>query len=228
MQSGELHRLRITFTKGGPTRWIGHLDLSRTWERALNRARIPMAYTQGFNRRPRMQFANALPLGYTSRCEYIDLWLTEQLEPADALQRLRDAMAPGIELLAAQQIIGKQPALPTLTATARYRCQLTHNKFDPAELQQNIDQLLATEKIMWDKAGRKNKGKQYDLRSQILELNFDSEIEPAVIDLHLTTVEGNTGRPAHILAALGLDPLDSHVERTDLILIDNEVTKTTS
>ena len=66
MQTIVVQRLRMQFSKVGPTRFIGHLDLARTLERSSNRARLPMAYTLGFNKRMRLQLAPALPLGFTS------------------------------------------------------------------------------------------------------------------------------------------------------------------
>src|SRR5512138_1667680 len=55
-------RIRIRFGQDGPLRYVGHHDLARTWERILRRARAPLEYSQGFNPRPRMQFAAALPI----------------------------------------------------------------------------------------------------------------------------------------------------------------------
>lgn len=209
-------RLRVTFGKNGPARWTGHLDVNRTWERALNRAKIPMAYTQGFNRRPRMQFASALSLGYTSRCEVVDLWLTEPLEPALALERLTAKMAPGIEIIAAREVPVKQDALPTLAIEAKYTAQLTFVDIDSATLQIRVDELLAKDVVEWEKAGRKNKGKFYDMRPFIFDLQA-VEGDPPRLHFHVQNIEGKTGRPAHIMAAMGIDPLDAKIERTALI-----------
>jgi radical SAM-linked protein len=70
-------RLRITFAKTEAMRFTGHLDLHRTWERCFRRARLPLAYTQGFNPHPRLNLAAALPLGFTSQGEMIDAWLEQ-------------------------------------------------------------------------------------------------------------------------------------------------------
>ena len=220
MKAVERFRLRITFTKTGPARWIGHLDLSRTWERALNRAKIPMVYTQGFNRRPRMQFASALPLGYTSRNEVVDLWVTEPIDPEQAKKQLAASMAPGIAVLSAESVPVKQPSLPTLSVEAQYDCKLTHIEIEAGELQTRIDTLMGKEKLMWGKAGRKNKGKQYDMRPLIYEIALHDET-PLLIKLRLSSLEGATGRPGHVIEALGLDPLDAHIERTLLVLTDD-------
>src|SRR6185436_15833831 len=73
-------RIRIHFGKTGTLRFIGHLDMAKMWERVLRRADLPIEYTQGFNRRPRTQFADALPLGITSAEEIIDVWLVDEIE----------------------------------------------------------------------------------------------------------------------------------------------------
>ena len=86
MQANYVQRLRLEFAKTGPTRFIGHLDLAKALERSLNRAQIPLAYTQGYNPRPRMQLAAALPLGFTSECELADVWLLEAVDPEVAGQ----------------------------------------------------------------------------------------------------------------------------------------------
>lgn len=219
MEAVDYQRIRITFGKMGPARWTGHLDVARTWERALNRAKVPMAYTQGFNRRPRMQFASALPLGYTSQSEVVDLWLRENSEPTEILARLQDKMAPGIEVKTAHEVPRKQPALPVLTVEARYEARLRFIDIDLPTLQERVATLEAAEAIEWEKAGRKNKGKMYDMRPLILGIEI-VESDPLALKLHLKNVEGKTGRPGHVLGALGMDHLDAQIERTDLILSD--------
>ena len=77
-------RLRLRFSKGEQLKYISHLDLARAWERAFRRAGLPVAHSQGFNPRPRLQIAAALPVGVTGRAEYLDVWLTEALVPEDA------------------------------------------------------------------------------------------------------------------------------------------------
>ena len=70
-------RLRITFSKSGTLRYIGHLDLQSVWERTVRRAGLPLAYTQGFHPGPKIQLASALPLVFIGRAEVVDLWINE-------------------------------------------------------------------------------------------------------------------------------------------------------
>jgi len=66
-------RYRIRFAKSAPLRFIGHLDLHRTWERTLRRAGARLAYSEGYNPRPRLNLGLALPLGCTSQGDLLDV-----------------------------------------------------------------------------------------------------------------------------------------------------------
>ena len=81
-------KVRLRFAKRGDLRLISHHDLLRCLERALRRARIPMAVSQGFNPRPKIVFALALALGIEGRREVVELELAEPTEPAEVLRRL--------------------------------------------------------------------------------------------------------------------------------------------
>lgn len=220
MQANYVQRLRIQFGKIGPTRFIGHLDVARTWERALNRAKVPMAYTQGFNRRPRMQFANALPLGLTSDCEYVDLWLTESAEVEQIKQKLIEKMAPGILIHSVEEVPLRQPSLPVLTREATFRAEIVHAPVTVAELKEWVEEFLSADEVTRTKKGRKNMGKEYNLRPLVYELGVvEGGIFPTLIMRLKAQDEGQMGRPDEILDALGIDPLDARIHRLRLSLV---------
>ncbi len=217
MQANYKQRLRLTFSKTGATRYIGHLDLARALERALNRARIPMAYSQGFNRRPRMQLAAALPLGFTSECELADIWLVETLEPAQARRQLMAKMAPGLIVHQIEEIPLSAPNLQTITAASTYMVTLL-DPVDTAVLQQRLNDLLAAETVIRVRA-RGKKRKEYDLRPLILDLSLvDPAAAPVQIAMRLALSQGAAGRPDEALLALELDPLAARIHRTAIIL----------
>jgi hypothetical protein len=94
-----VERLLFRFSKGEPVRFVGHLDLMRVVERAIRRSRFPIAYSQGFNPRPRMAFASALTLGATSDWELCQLDLADDLDENTveaAVVQLREALPPGV------------------------------------------------------------------------------------------------------------------------------------
>lgn len=97
-----MERILFRFSKEEPVRFVGHLDLMRVFERAMRRSRFPIAYSQGFNPRPRMSFASALTLGATSEWELCQLDLAGSTPPAEvhaAVEALRSQLPPGISVL---------------------------------------------------------------------------------------------------------------------------------
>lgn len=210
MQAIYVQRLRLTFSKNGPTRFIGHLDLARTMERALNRAKIPVAYSQGFNRRPKIQFATALPLGYTSEAELADIWLLERLDPAGVLSQLMSRMAPGLIVQHIAEIPLFAPALQTITQESIYQVRL-REAVEPAVLNEAIRRLLACQSLI-----RQRKDKEYDLRPMVLDLQLAEE--SLVLTMRLSLLPAQTGRPDEVLDALGLEPLNATIHRTAIIL----------
>lgn len=212
-EANYVQRLRLTFSKTGPTRYIGHLDLARTLERSLNRAKIPVSYSMGFNRRPRMQMATALPLGYTSQCELADIWLMERMEPEAARQQMMSRMAPGIEVSQVVEIPLSAPALQTLTAESTYTVTLL-DSVNTQELQQKIAALLAATTHMQER-----RGKTYDLRPLILDIHLAAD-DPLQLFMRLYLMESKTGRPDEVLLALGYDPLSARIHRTTIKLVE--------
>ena len=82
---------------------------------------MPLSYTQGYNRRPRMQLAAALPLGFTSEYEIADIWMLESINPKIALAKIKPMMAPGIEVQRVAEVDLKGLPLQTLTSEATYQ-----------------------------------------------------------------------------------------------------------
>ncbi|HHY14975.1 MAG TPA: DUF2344 domain-containing protein, partial [Firmicutes bacterium] len=68
--------IRFRFSVGGEVRFLSHLDLLRTMERALRRSGLPIAYSEGYSPRPKMSFGFALPVGVLSTAEYGDFDFT--------------------------------------------------------------------------------------------------------------------------------------------------------
>lgn len=217
MQANYVQRQRIVFGKMGPARYIGHLDLARTLERALNRAQIPLAYTQGFNRRPRMQMASALPLGYTSECELADIWLVESADPLEVEARLREKMSPGILVREVREVTLKGAALQNLTVEATYLVTLPKLP-EGTEIRARIDDLLSAESII-----RERRGKSYDLRPLVLELTpTDSDGLETRLRMRLSLLPGKTGRPDEVVESLGFDPLDADYHRSEIVLAEDQ------
>ncbi len=87
---------RLLFTKTGRARYISHLDLMRTFQRAFARAKIPIKHTEGFNPHPFVSIALPLSLGYSSQCELLEFGLLEGTSYEEVPERLTAAMPEGI------------------------------------------------------------------------------------------------------------------------------------
>ncbi|TAH34974.1 MAG: DUF2344 domain-containing protein [Planctomycetota bacterium] len=107
--SGAPPRYCVEYEKDGPARLLAHLDLQEALERALRRARLPLAYTQGFHPRPRLQFEDPLPLGWRSECERLWIELERAFPPAETLLRLAATAPPGLRFLRVYPVARAQP-----------------------------------------------------------------------------------------------------------------------
>jgi len=205
-------RVRITFSKLGALRYTGHLDLHRLWERAMRRADLPLSYSQGFHPQPKISLASALPLGFSSRGEMLDVRFNEEIPTDEIASRLKDNLPPDIQITQVEIVDEREPALQTQVLSAAYHVQLTE-PVNGSELKQKAEALMASESLP-----RERRGKFYDLRplieTLIVVLESDEKIS---LQMKLAAREGATGRPEEVLNALGIEPEYTRVERTQLI-----------
>ncbi len=207
-------RLRVTFAKSGPLIYVGNLDLLTIWERAARRAGLALEYSKGFHPQPKIQIASPLPLGFSSRCEILDMRLSEDTEVSKLAERLQAVLPSGILVLDAAGVDPEAPALPTQVEAAQYEITWSAGP-EMLDLEAQVQALLGASSVP-----RERRGKRYDLRPLIEELlvvdNADNST-PKLL-MRLTALEGATGRPDEVLEALGLRRADARIERTALIL----------
>jgi radical SAM-linked protein len=202
-------RARITFTKSGPLRYIGHLDLQTLWERAARRAGLPLAYSQGFHPQPKIHFASALPLGFSSRAEVMDMKLQSDVALDELPSLLQQALPDGIQVLDVRSVEESEPALQVQVDSAEYDVTLLEAADLPA-LQQRIDRVLAAQSLP-----RVRRDKPYDLRPLIHELRLTDDA--GHIFMRLSARESATGRPEEVLDGLGIATRETRIERTRLL-----------
>ncbi len=216
-------RVRITFRKVDALTYVSHLDLMRTWERTIRRARLPLAYTQGFSPHPRIALAAPLPVGVTGRRELIDLWLDETTPPEQVLRALRDAGTPGLEPIAAEEVSDHLPSLQSSLAAARYEVAFAAGEIDEPALRTRVEALLALDALDWEEQ-RGDKVRRYDLRATIIDLALRTEPAGAVtMEMYLSLEEGRSGRPAQVLLALAVEAQPLEISRLALELRDEPV-----
>jgi radical SAM-linked protein len=206
-------RIRITFAKLGALRYTGNLDLHKMWERTARRADLALSYSQGFHPQPKMQLAAALPLGFASTCELIDIRIDNRVELESLPERLQAAVPPGLKILKVEEIEESSPPLQTQVVAAEYVVTF-YEELDEAKLTASLVAISEAESIP-----RERRGKPYDLKTLIEDLRRiepDDEGRPRLF-MRLTAVPSATGRPEELLDALGIEYEGTRVERTKFI-----------
>jgi radical SAM-linked protein len=206
-------RLRLRATKLGKIRFTSHRDVARVWERALRRAELPVASSQGFTPRPRISFGLALPTGAESIAEYIDVDLADELSGDDvaALPATLTPLLPdGFDVLAAAECPPSGESLQEVVTSCTW--ELWAPTLDVRH-HRDACHLLAAASLPLDRE-RKGKRSADDVRPLILDLRVPSETHGRLIADIATTGRGL--RPSELarLAYPHVDPLDVRALRT--------------
>jgi radical SAM family uncharacterized protein/radical SAM-linked protein len=98
-----LYRYRVVFAKIDSGRFLSHLEMATVFQRAMRRAGLPLAYSQGYHPTPRISFGDALPLGLESRAEEMEVVLRQPLTTSEICSRLNAELPPGLEMLEAEE-----------------------------------------------------------------------------------------------------------------------------
>ncbi len=98
-----VHRFRLVFAKTGNGRFLSHLEMVTVFQRAMRRAELPLAYSQGYHPSPRISFGDALPLGLESRAEEMEVILRYPFSSLEICERLNAELPPGLEVLEAEE-----------------------------------------------------------------------------------------------------------------------------
>ncbi len=175
--------IRARFTKEPPARFISHLDVMRVFDRAVRRAGLPIAFSGGFNPRPQMSFTFPLPVGVTSSSEYVDIELTELINPEVFQNKLNDNLPDGFHILEAKELDDDAKSLMSVINTAVYDVVInTGVKYNERTLQMIFDNFLSMDNVIVRK-DKKKKGKRY---------SKDINIRPFIYSLELLSQEANT------------------------------------
>ncbi|MBI4569064.1 MAG: DUF2344 domain-containing protein [Planctomycetes bacterium] len=191
-QSQTKQRIRFRFSKAGDIRFISHLDLLRLFERGLRRAGLPVAFSEGFNPRPRISCPLSLGTGIAGREEVVEFRFTERLDPHEAARRLSEAMPAGIAFHAPEEVRPGDHA----------RVVEVHYEVAPRSAlgveQEELDALMAraTAPVTVTRGGRTA---TIDARAHLVALTAAGD----VIQIVAAVGSAGSARPEHVLRALG-------------------------
>ena len=163
-----MQRLRIRFCRGEELKFISHLDLMRLWQRALHRARIPLAYSAGFRPHPRESLAVPLPIGVTSQAELMGIICTKWASPHFFTATVSQQLPPGIEILQVYQVALTMPSLQSQVRYAEYRVEVETEK-GQGDIESAVTSLLSIKHLPC--LHQRDTGtRNYDLRALIHDL----------------------------------------------------------
>ena len=211
-----MQRLRVRFSRGEAIKFISHLDIIRLWQRALNRAGLPLAYSEGFNPHPRISLAAPLALGVTSEAELMDIYLSRWSSPHAFTDAVTRQLPEGVAIQQVYNIAVTLPSLQSQVRFAEYRAGAATG-LGREEVEAALNKLLDTEELPWEHQ-RDTGPRRYDLRALVDDLwLIDWQPGRAEIGMRLRCDSGGSGRPEQVAAALGFDHPTS-TRRTRLIL----------
>ena len=205
--------LRLRYVKRGVLAYVSHLDVLRTFIKALHRAELPLAYSEGFSPHPKLTFAAPLPVGQESECEYLDVRLSAELEPVRAMEALNATLPAGLRITAA----GYPTAKFTAVDRASYCITLRTAGADVALCERCVSLLSAKPLLVFKRS--KAGDRDVDVSPSILSVN--GEYVNGEIRLFVTLrAEGG--------AFLNTDYLLSHLRREAGILSTDPLSESVS
>lgn len=211
-----MHRLRLKFSRGPQLKFLSHLDLMRLWERVFRRARVELAYSEGFSPHPKMSLAAPLAVGVTSKAELMDVLLSRRTTSGNFVQEVALQLPEGICIIDVQPVALEAPSLQSRLRFAEYEVEVEAEQ-ETGEVEISLKSLLALDTLPWHHA-RDTGERFYDLRPLLDDLWIaGKKDEVYTIGMRLRCDSSGSGRPEQVIKALGFAGTPPSIERTKLI-----------
>ncbi len=217
-QAPPVQRLRIRYAKRGRLRFTSHRDFSRAFERAVFRARVPMAYSSGFNPHPRISYAGAAPTGSASEAEYLEIALAEVVEPGTIHAALAEALPDGLDVLEVVESPGG--SLADRLQASLWRIDVGSSDVEATAA---VTEFLASDSVLVQRMTKKGL-REFDCRAAVVSLVVERpatgsrfrlvlrHVVPAVrpddVLTGLASVSGFEAGEAPLLTRMAQGPLD--------------------
>ena len=165
-QAPPVQRLRVRYAKRGRLRFTSHRDFSRAFERAIVRARVPMAYSSGFNPHPRISYAGASPTGAASEAEYLEIGLAREVDPAEVLTALDEALPTGLDVL--EVVESRGGSLADLLEASVWR--ITVPDLEPDAAEGAVTTFLEAAEVLVERMTKKGL-RTFDCRAAVVSMS---------------------------------------------------------
>jgi radical SAM family uncharacterized protein/radical SAM-linked protein len=204
-------RVRIKYAKRGALVALSHLETMHAMLRALRRAGLPMAWSQGFHPKPRVSLGPALPVGVESECEMIDVELCGPADAAEVARRLGPQLPDGLPLLDVQTLPTGAESIAAATRAVHYLIEFTGERWTEAALAERVDAFTGAERVLVTRetpaGGRPGRGqkiaatrkREIDLKEIVTHLAVEGRHRVA---FSLRADPSGSARPSEVLAAV--------------------------
>lgn len=205
-------KYRLRFSKLGYLRFIGHLDLMKLFQRCIKRAKLPIAYSVGFNPHPLLSFALPLSLGMGSLGEYAELVLQTEMPVEVIMEQINAALPEGLKITNGRLLLQGEKTAASLVAGGLYELHLpgAHG------LAAAVEDLLSSESIV---VTDPKKNREVNIRPNVFSLEAIGEDRVSGL---ISTGSGNHLKPEFLGRALyekmriTPGPFDMAIERKEL------------
>ena len=218
-------KLRFQITKDKEIRFISHLEYLRTIGRAFRRAKLPVAYSQGFNPHMKYSLASALGVGVVSYAEFVELELTEPVEPLVAAEAFKKALPRGIRVLAVDAVETNAPALMSVAGGAEYRITVPWT----GDIASAVEQFNQADEVIFVKQAPKTKEKvkKIDVKFYVPEIVAVQRERETELHFHCRITHDGSMKAVDLVNTLneqyglGIPVEKADIERLDLYRVDD-------
>lgn len=198
-------KVRVKFSKYGPVKFIGHLDVMRYFQKAIRRAGIDVAYSEGFSPHQKISFASPLSVGHTSSGEYFDIELCSETTMDVLKEALQRVMVEGIDILQVQQLTEEDGNAMASVEAASYYVTFRDETILPECFMGNLLAFCDRESIPVIKETKRGhrevnlKESIYELRIENCSLGKADEENKERIYMKLNASSGGNIKPGFVL-----------------------------
>jgi radical SAM-linked protein len=222
-------KIRFEISKGEEIRYISHLDYAGAVEKAIRRAKLPVAYSEGFNPHMKLAFASALSVGVTSAAEYMDIEFTEDMDEKQLMEALSPKMPSGIKINKAARLTGTVPALMAVVNWSEYTISVPcQSQEEQRQLLRGVESFNQAEVIWYVKESPKGK-KEINIKEFVpcpIVAKLSGEMVEMAAGIRITPA--GSAKPVQVLSAImknsGLNMEEglARICRTGLFIIQDE------
>jgi len=164
-----LSKLKIKFIRGEEVKYVSHLDIMKVFERAARRARLPLAYSRGYNPRPQIVFGLPLSVGVTSEAELAEFEIEGEMNPDLFCKLLNNQLPGGFRIVEAVEIESKDNIMSRIKTASYVVLFLCREELE--EVKNKVRSMMGRPEIIVEKFSKKGT-KEVDIKPLIHKLEI--------------------------------------------------------